>query len=105
LDGAVNNASTLGRCSAYDSRVINLDEDDWNNIITVNLTGTMRCIKEELKHLKNGGSILNVASYASLMGMPKFGAYNAAKHRMISLTKTATKEIGDHNIRCNVVVP
>ncbi|KAJ5765942.1 hypothetical protein N7520_005501 [Penicillium odoratum] len=105
LDGAVNNAGTLGRCSAYDSRVINLDEDDWNNIIAVNLTGTMRCMKEELKLLKNGGSIVNVASYSGIIGVPKFGAYSAAKHGMIGLTKSAAKEMGEHNIRCNVVVP
>lgn len=105
LDGAVNNAGTLGCCSAYDSRVINLDEDDWNNFIAVNLTGTMRCMKEELKLLQIGGSIVNVASYSGLIGVPKFGAYSAAKRGMIGLAKTAVKDMGEHNIRCNVAVP
>jgi NAD(P)-dependent dehydrogenase (short-subunit alcohol dehydrogenase family) len=42
---------------------VSLGVHDWNNIIAVNLTGTMHFLKEELKRLKSGGSIVNISSY------------------------------------------
>ena len=105
LDGTVNNAGTLGQCSSYNSRIVNIDKNDWHNIIAMNLTGTMYCMKEQLKLLKRGGSIVNIASYAALVSMPSFGPCSAAKHEMIRLTKTAAKEMGKDNIRVNMVIP
>ncbi|KAL5334009.1 hypothetical protein BJX70DRAFT_379526 [Aspergillus crustosus] len=105
LDGAANVAGTAFNSTRYDSRIINQDLEDWDNIIKVNLTGVMYCVKEELQNLQRGGSIVNVASYAGLVGNPRFGAYSAAKHGVIGLTKTAAKEMGKEGIRVNVVIP
>lgn len=95
----------LGKSNAYDSRLINQDEADWDHIIKVNLTGTMYCVKEELKHIDRGGSIVNVASFSGVQGVPKFAAYSAAKHGMLGLTKSVAKEMGPDGVRVNAVVP
>jgi NAD(P)-dependent dehydrogenase (short-subunit alcohol dehydrogenase family) len=105
LDGAANVAGSLGKSNTYDSRLVNQDEADWDRIIGINLTGTMYCMKEELKHLGQGGSIVNVASFSALQGVPKFAAYSAAKYGMVGLTKSAAKEMGPDGIRLNVVAP
>ncbi|KAL4875149.1 hypothetical protein BJY04DRAFT_211546 [Aspergillus karnatakaensis] len=105
LDGAANVAGTAFKSARYDSRLINQDLEDWDKIIRVNLTGTMYCMREELRNLSSGGSIVNVSSYAGLIGNPRFGAYAAAKHGVIGLTKTAAKEMGKEGIRVNVVIP
>ncbi|CZR56202.1 related to D-arabinitol 2-dehydrogenase [Phialocephala subalpina] len=105
LDGAANVAGSLGKSNQYDSRIVNIDESDWDRILRINLTGTMYCVKEQLKNMSRGGSIVNVTSYASLQGVPNFGPYSAAKHGVIGLTKTAAKEMGPDGIRLNVVAP
>jgi NAD(P)-dependent dehydrogenase (short-subunit alcohol dehydrogenase family) len=106
LDGAVNNAGSFGKSASYDSRLLNQDDDDWNHIIAVNLTGTMHCMREEMKlMLGQGGSIVNLSSYAGVKGAPVYGAYCAAKHGVVGLTRTAAIEMGKENIRVNVVIP
>ncbi|KAK9249615.1 hypothetical protein V1507DRAFT_395814, partial [Lipomyces tetrasporus] len=57
----------------------------WDRIIR-NLTGTMYCMREEMRHMARGGSIVNVASFTGLQGLAKFSAYSAAKHGVIGLT-------------------
>ncbi|PQE32705.1 3-oxoacyl-[acyl-carrier- ] reductase protein [Rutstroemia sp. NJR-2017a WRK4] len=106
LDGAVNNAGSFGKSASYDSRLLNQDDEDWNHIIAVNLTGTMHCMREEMKlMLGQGGSIVNLSSYAGVKGAAVYGAYCAAKHGVVGLTRTAAIEMGKENIRVNVVIP
>lgn len=52
-----------------------------------------------------GGSIVNVSSFFTLQGVPKFAAYSAAKHGLLGLTRSAAKEVGPEGIRVNVVAP
>ena len=68
------------------------------------ITGTMYCMKEELKHIGRGCSIVNVASFSGVQGVPKFAVYSAAKHGMVGLKRSVAKEIGIDRIRVNVVV-
>lgn len=66
LDGAANVAATQGRTGQYDSRIGNVDPEDWGNIIKVNLTGVMYCMQEQLKAMQGnaaGGGSINVSSY------------------------------------------
>ncbi|PKX96917.1 NAD(P)-binding protein [Aspergillus novofumigatus IBT 16806] len=61
-DGVANVAGSAPKCTSYDSRVMSQDNYDWERIIRINITGTMYPMKEEVKHMPNGGSIANVAS-------------------------------------------
>lgn len=104
IHGAANLAGTIGK-KHHQGFIDTQDEDEWDLIIGVNLTGVMHCMKEELKLMKAGASIVNAASVAGLYGLPGSGAYVASKHGVIGLTKTAAKEMGSRTIRVNAVAP
>lgn len=64
LDGAVNAAGIFGKACA----ISKLDDDEWDRIVAVNLTGCMYCMREELKHISPGGSIVNLTSIHGTKG-------------------------------------
>ncbi|KAI1651869.1 3-oxoacyl-reductase [Daldinia loculata] len=104
LDGAANVAGIIGRHHGI-REVADLDDDEWHKIIAVNLTGTMYCLRAELRKIVDGGSIVNVSSIHGLQGFAKHGAYDASKHGVIGLTKAAAKENGVRQVRVNAVAP
>ncbi|PVH99932.1 NAD(P)-binding protein [Periconia macrospinosa] len=104
LYGAVNVAGYIGKDHGV-KPVAELDDEEWNRIIAVNLTGCMYCLREELKNIARGGSIVNVSSIHGTVGMANYGAYDASKHGVIGLTKAAAKENGGAEIRVNAVAP
>ncbi|KAI0377417.1 3-oxoacyl-reductase [Hypomontagnella monticulosa] len=104
LDGAANVAGIIGKHHGI-REVADLDDDEWTRIIAVNLTGTMYCLRAELRKIVDGGSIVNVSSIHGLQGFAKHGAYDASKHGVIGLTKAAAKESGSRQIRVNSVAP
>jgi NAD(P)-dependent dehydrogenase (short-subunit alcohol dehydrogenase family) len=63
------------------------------------------CMRAELNVMTSGGSIVNAASVAGLMGLPHMAAYCASKHAVVGLTKTAAKEYGGQGIRVNAIAP
>ena len=67
LDGACNSAGIIGRHHGLRD-VADLEDEEWHKIIAVNLTGTMYCLRAELRKVVNGGSIVNVASIHGLQG-------------------------------------
>lgn len=67
LDGAANIAGVIGRDHGIKA-VAELDDDEWDTIIGVNLTGMMYCLRAELKNIADGGSIVNMASIHATTG-------------------------------------
>lgn len=104
LDVAVNNAAI----TPDDKPAAEFDEEYWNRLISVDLTGTALCMKYELQQMLKqgeGGSIINISSVSAFRPQPNNIAYVAAKHGVIGMTKVAALENGPYNIRVNSVAP
>jgi NAD(P)-dependent dehydrogenase (short-subunit alcohol dehydrogenase family) len=80
--------------------------DDWDRVMSVNLTGTFLCCRAAIPALlDSGGNIVNVSSTAALAGQPWTAAYSASKGGVLALTRTIAVEYGQQGLRCNVVCP
>lgn len=103
MDILVNNAGILGPYYSVDE----YPEEIWNQVISVNLTGTFLCCKAVLPVMKKQGSgtIVNIASVAGKEGNALMAPYSASKGAIITLTKTLGKELATSNIRVNCVSP
>ena len=104
LDILVNNAGIFPKIKLLHE----IDEDDWNEVLDVNLTGQFRFTKEAIPHLKKtGGSIINISSDAGLKAYQGFNAdaYTASKAALVLLTKCWALEYAEYKIRVNCICP
>jgi len=80
--------------------------DEWQKIIGVNLTGTFLVAQAAIPYLLDGGgSIVNIASNAGLMGQPYSAAYCASKAGVVNLTRALADEYIKRGIRVNAIAP
>ena len=104
LDILVNNAGIFPKIK----KLHEIDEDEWNEVLDVNLTGQFRFTKEAIPHLqKTSGSIVNISSDAGLKAYQGFNAdaYSASKAALIILTKCWALEYSKNKIRVNCICP
>ncbi|RFU26000.1 hypothetical protein B7463_g10335, partial [Scytalidium lignicola] len=103
LDGAANVAGVEHEGGRY---LADARNEDWDLIMGINSAGVFYSMRAELRKMLNvGGSIVNISSVAGLVGPAETSIYNASKHAVIGLTRTAAREYGAHNIRVNSVAP
>ena len=80
--------------------------EEWQKIIGVNLTGTFLVAQAAIPYLLDGGgSIVNIASNAGLMGQPYSAAYCASKAGVVNLTRALADEYIKRGIRVNAIAP
>jgi NAD(P)-dependent dehydrogenase (short-subunit alcohol dehydrogenase family) len=103
LDILVNNAGV----GAFGQRLHETDDTTWETMLAVNLTGAYRMIKAVVPEMikAGGGSIVNVSSIASLVGIPLTAAYSASKGGLDALTRCVAVDYAPQRIRCNSVCP
>lgn len=102
VDVLVNNAG-----KTRDKLLFWMEDEDWDDVIQTNLTGTYTVTKALLPSMqkKKFGAIINVASVAGVVGNPGQVNYAASKGGMIAMTKSLALETARHKIRVNCVVP
>jgi NAD(P)-dependent dehydrogenase (short-subunit alcohol dehydrogenase family) len=102
LDIMFNNAGAGGA----GEKIVDLAEEEWNRVMSINLTGVFLGTKYAVREMLKGksGVIINISSPAALLPA-KGGVYGIAKAGVIHLTKMTALEYGRDNIRANCIVP
>lgn len=98
----VNNAGIT-----RDNLVMRMSDEDWNAVITTNLTGTFNCMRAASKIMmkQRSGKIINLTSVVALMGNKGQANYCAAKAGVIGLTKSVARELASRNVQINAIAP
>ncbi|OUL20701.1 SDR family NAD(P)-dependent oxidoreductase [Nostoc sp. 106C] len=103
IDYVFNNAGYQGAFAKTDE----YPEEDFQKVIDINVVGVFHVLKAAAQHLRKsgGGAIVNMASYAGVVGPPNMIAYSASKFAVIGITQTAAKDLAPYHIRVNALSP
>ncbi|MFF2043408.1 SDR family NAD(P)-dependent oxidoreductase [Kitasatospora sp. NPDC058170] len=104
LDVAVNNAGILGNPAP----IADLDEEDWQRVLDINVTGTFLAMKHQIAHMRanGGGAIVNLSSnLGTHMRLSGLGAYAVSKAAVATLTRSAARDHIGEGVRINSVSP
>lgn len=104
VDILVNNAGIVQATTTFED----ITEKDWEQVLNVNLKGTINCCKAVIPSFKDRkcGKIINLASLAGEVGgIAVAPTYAVSKAAVICLTKSLAKELGPYNINVNAVAP
>ncbi|MBR3108782.1 MAG: SDR family oxidoreductase [Clostridia bacterium] len=103
IDGLVNNAGV-----EFNELIGMISRDNMEKMFSVNVYGTinmLQIVSRIMGRQENGGSIVNITSMTALRGSKGQLVYSATKGAVISLTKSAAKELADKKIRVNAIAP
>lgn len=102
LDVLVNNAGIVAR-----KRPEELSLEEWNRVLTTNLTSAFLCAQAAYPHMRaaGGGKIINIGSMLSLFGTSFGAAYGASKGGIVQLTRSLAAAWGGENIQVNAILP
>ena len=103
IDGFFNNAGVEGKLAPTHE----YDVAEFDRLMRVDLRGVFLGLRYVLPHMvkQGSGSVVNMASIGSERGLAGACAYNAAKHGVVGLTRTAASEVAQKGIRVNCVMP
>ncbi|MBU2493356.1 MAG: 3-oxoacyl-[acyl-carrier-protein] reductase [Bacteroidetes bacterium] len=102
VDLLINNAGIT-----RDNLMLRMSEDDWNQVISANLTGVFNYNKVVLKPMmaQRYGRIVNISSIVGLIGNAGQANYAASKAGVFGFTKSLAKEVASRNITVNALAP
>ena len=102
IDVLINNAGI-----AQQKLFTDITDEDWERIVSINLTGTFNCCRAVIPHMvsRKSGSIINTSSIWGMTGASCEVHYSAVKAGIIGMTKALAKELGPSGIRVNCVAP
>ncbi len=102
LDILVNNAGITA-----DNLIMRMSLEDWQKVISVNLTGAFLCSKHAVKNMmrNKSGKIINISSIVGVRGNAGQCNYSASKAGLIGFTKSLAREVASRNIMVNAVAP
>ena len=100
LDILVNSAGV-----AHVGTVGSTTDEDLDRVYAVNVKGVYHCLRSAVRVMGRGGAILNLASIASVVGIPDRFAYSMSKGAVLTMTYSVATDYLDAGIRCNAISP
>jgi 3-oxoacyl-[acyl-carrier protein] reductase len=102
IDILINNAGITA-----DNLFLRMKDEEWENVINVNLSASMRLTRQVIKGMlkRKSGRIIFISSIVGFTGNPGQANYSASKSALLGLTKSIALEVAARGITCNLVAP